>query len=61
MVTGIVPNQIEAVDLKVGNHMRTVQVRNNSFSVRAAVPILIVHLERRPAGHGDGSPRKRRG
>jgi hypothetical protein len=46
LVAGIVPNQIRAVELKVGDGSRTITVRDNAYSLRAKDPILVKRLER---------------
>lgn len=46
IVAGIVPNWIKAVDVQVGDKGRLITVRHNSYSVRAAVPILVKRFER---------------
>lgn len=46
VVAGIVPNQVRAVELTVGDRTRRVAVHDNAYSLRAAVPIVVKHLER---------------
>jgi hypothetical protein len=45
-VYGIVPNQIRAIEVRIGDKKRRVQIRNNSYSLRASEPILIKRFER---------------
>lgn len=46
VVAGIVPNWIGVVDLRVGDKSKSVVVKSNSYSFRAAVPILVKRFER---------------
>lgn len=46
LVAGIVPDQIDAVELRVGHRTRTVAVHDNAYSLRAPVPIMVKHLYR---------------
>lgn len=47
VVAGIVPNQVRAVELRVGNRTRRIAVHENAYSLRAPVPIVVERLERR--------------
>jgi len=44
IVAGIVPNRIDRIELKIGDKTRVVVVRNNTYSLRAPVPIVVEHL-----------------
>lgn len=46
IVYGIVPDQIKAIEVKIGAKKRMVQVRDNSYSLRAPKPILVKRFER---------------
>ena len=45
-MAGIVPNPVSAVEVQVGNEERTIAVRNNSYSLRAPLPIVVKQFER---------------
>lgn len=45
-VYGIVPNQIKAIEVQIGDERRSVSIRDNSYSLRAAKPILVKRFER---------------
>ena len=45
-VYGIVPNQIRAIEVQIGDRKRMVPLRNNSYSLHASEPILVKRFER---------------
>jgi hypothetical protein len=45
-VYGIVPNQIKAIKVKIGDEKRLVPIRDNSYWLRASRPILVKRFER---------------
>lgn len=45
-VYGIVPNQIRAIEVEIGNKKRLVPIRDNAYSLRASDPILVKRFER---------------
>jgi hypothetical protein len=45
-VYGIVPDQIRAIEVRIGDKKKTVQIRNNSYSLRAEEPILVKRFMR---------------
>lgn len=45
-IYGIVPNQIRAIEVRVGDKKRKVRIRDNSYSLRSSEPILIKRFER---------------
>lgn len=45
-VYGIVPNQIRAIEVQIGDKKRLVPIRDNSYSLRASEPILVKRFER---------------
>ncbi len=47
-VYGIVPDQIRAIQVRVGGKKRMVSIRNNSYSLRASEPILVKRFMRSP-------------
>jgi hypothetical protein len=44
LVAGIVPNRVKAVEVKVGERTRKIAVRDNAYSLRAPVPIVVSRL-----------------
>jgi len=46
IVSGIVPDQITAVDLLVGDRVRRFAIHSNSYSLRARVPVIVKRFER---------------
>jgi hypothetical protein len=45
-VYGIVPNQIKTIKVQIGDKRRTVQIRDNSYSLRSSEPILVKRFKR---------------
>jgi hypothetical protein len=45
IVAGIVPDRFTSVRLSVGSRERTIAVRDNAYSLRAAVPILVERFD----------------
>jgi hypothetical protein len=45
-VYGIVPDQIRAIEVQVGNKRRRVPIRDNSYWLRASEPIMVKRFER---------------
>jgi hypothetical protein len=45
-VYGIVPNQIKAIEVSIGNKKQRVPIRDNSYALRASEPILVKRFER---------------
>ena len=45
IVYGFAPDQIKAVDVRVGSKKRLLAVRDNSYSLRASVPIVITGFD----------------
>jgi hypothetical protein len=47
LVAGLVPDEVRAVELRVGRKRRTIGVRDNAYSLRAPVPITVEHVRSR--------------